>query len=67
MNMSNSNHPTEVLSFRRGDNLATIATDGRRSVSQEFELVKEHSSLTAAISYLESKGFSILTDNFNSI
>lgn len=65
--MSNSNHPTEVLSFRRGDNLATIATDGRRSVSQEFELVKEHSSLTAAISYLESKGFSILTDNFNSI
>lgn len=67
MNMSNSNHPTEVLSFRRGDNLATIATDGRRSVSQEFELVKEHSSLTAAISYLESKGFSILTDNFNTI
>lgn len=65
--MSNSNHPTEVLSFRRGDNLATIATDGRRSVSQEFELVKEHSSLTAAISYLESKGFSILTDNFNTI
>lgn len=67
MNMSNSNHPTEVLSFRRGDNLATIATDGRRNVSQEFELVKEHSSLTAAISYLESKGFSILTDNFNTI
>lgn len=67
MNMSNSNHPTEVLSFRRGDNLATIATDGRRNVSQEFELVKEHSTLTAAISYLESKGFSILTDNFNTI
>lgn len=65
--MSNSNHPTEVLSFRRGDNLATIATDGRRNVSQEFELVKEHSTLTAAISYLESKGFSILTDNFNTI
>ena len=67
MNMSNSNHPTEVLSFRRGDNLATIATDGQRNVSQEFELVKEHSTLTAAISYLESKGFSILTDNFNTI
>ena len=67
MNMSSSNHPTEVLSFRRGDNLATIATDGRRNVSQEFELVKDHSTLTAAISYLESKGFSILTDNFNTI
>lgn len=65
--MNNSDHPTEVLSFRRGDNLATIATDGRRSVSQEFELVKEHSSLMAAISYLEAKGFSILTDNFNTI
>ena len=37
--MSNGNHLTEVLSFSRGDNLATIATDGARHVSQEFENV----------------------------
>lgn len=60
-------HLTEVLSFSRGDNLATIATNGARHVSQEFELCKEHKSLAAAISYLEAKGYSINTDNFESI
>lgn len=60
-------HLTEVLSFQRGDNLATIATNGQRTVSQEFELAKEHKSLAAAISYLEAKGYSINIDNFESI
>lgn len=60
-------HLTEVLSFQRGDNLATIATNGQRTVSQEFELAKEHKSLAAAISYLEAKGYSIKIDNFESI
>ena len=60
-------HLTEVLSFQRGDNLATIATNGERTVSQEFELAKEHKSLSAAISYLEAKGYSINIDNFESI
>lgn len=59
-------HPVEVLSFIRGDNLATIATDGSRHVSQEIELVKEHSTLCAAISYLEAKGYVIDIDNFKS-
>lgn len=65
--MSNDNHTTEVLSFRHGDNLATIATDGRRHVSQEIELCKEHETLSKAIAYLEAKGFSIDIDNFKSI
>lgn len=56
--------PTEVLSFVRGDNLATIATSGSRHVSQEFQCVKEHTSLTKAISYLEAKGYTIDTSNF---
>lgn len=60
-------HLTEVLSFSRGDNLATIATNGQRTVSQEFELAKEHKSLAAAISYLEAKGYSINIDEFESI
>lgn len=60
-------YPVEVISFIRGDNLATIATSGVMHVSQEFECVKEHSSLKSAISYLESKGYKIDTSNFQSI
>lgn len=65
--MSNEQHLVEVLSFRRGDNLATIATDGNRHVSQEFELCKEHTSLARAISYLEAKGYSVDIDDFKTI
>ncbi len=57
----------EVLSFRNGDNLATIATDVTRHVSQEFELSKEHATLSKAISYLEAKGYGILIDRFESL
>lgn len=60
-------YPAEVISFTRGDNLATIATNGMRHVSQEFECVKEHSSLKTAIAYLEAKGYKIDTSNFQSI
>lgn len=62
--MDQQHHLVEVLSFRRGDNLATIATNGQRHVIQEFELCKEHTSLARAISYLESKGYNIDVDNF---
>lgn len=60
-------HPVEVLSFRHGDNLATIATDGTRHVSQELELSKDHATLAKAISYLEAKGYCILIDGFESL
>ena len=65
--MKNETHPIEVLSFRTGDNLATITTDGTRNVSQEFELCKEHATLPKAISYLEAKGYGILMDGFESL
>lgn len=65
--MKTTSHPTEVLSFRKGDNLATIATDGLRHVSQEHELVREHAKLSQAISYLVAKGYSIDTENFRSL
>lgn len=65
--MNQRENLTEVLSFKRGDNLATIATNGRRHVSQEFETVKEHKTLQAAISYLEAKGYEIQIDNFQSL
>lgn len=63
----NDLHPVEVLSFVKGDNLATIATDGVRHVSQEIELVKEHVTLTKAIAYLCAKGYKIDPSNFKSI
>lgn len=60
-------YPCEVLGFTRGDNVATIATNGHMYVSQEFELAKEHASLSKAIAYLEAKGYSIDTSNFQSL
>lgn len=65
--MNSKQHLVEVLSFQRGDNLATIATNGERSVTQEFELCKEFKSLASAISYLEAKGYSINVDAFECI
>jgi len=65
--MSRDIHPTEVLAFRRGENIATIATDGKRHVTQELELLKEHGTLLKAIAYLEAKGYEIDIDNFRFI
>lgn len=58
---------TEVLSFRRGDNLATVVTDGTTHRTYEIELTRKHSSLHRAIAYLEGKGYSIEIDKFNAI
>ncbi len=60
-------HPVEVLSFRRGNRLATIATDGRRHVSQEVEEPKEHDTLGNAIAYLECKGYRIDASSTRSV
>lgn len=67
MSMNSNIHPVEILSFQRGDNLATIATDGSRHVSQEIDLTKEHATLPKAISYLEAKGYVIDPSNFLSL
>lgn len=60
-------HQVEILSFVKGDNLATIATDGERHVSQEFELAKDHATLGRAIAYLCAKGYVIDPENFRSL
>lgn len=60
-------HLVEILSFTKGELQATIATDGRRHVSQIIQSAKEHPTLSSAISYLESLGYSIDTSNFQSI
>ena len=65
---ANLDKQVEVLSFRLGDNLATVATDGvRRHVSQIIQSAKDHPTLSSAISYLESLGYSIDTSNFQSL
>lgn len=60
-------HQTEVLAFTKGDNLATICTDGARHISREYEHTVEHSTLHAAIAFLEAKGYRIDTSNFQTI
>lgn len=59
MKHSNRNQDTEILTFRRGDEVATVATNGKRHVSQVGTKALEHGILTMAISYLECMGFSI--------
>lgn len=62
--MNEREHQVEVLSFLKGDSLATIATDGVRHVSQVNETAREHATLMAAISHLCSKGYVIDPSNF---
>lgn len=65
----------EVLVFRRGTNsnqdVATIATNGRRHVSQELTAsgsrVKEHATLIKAIAYLASLKYNIDIENYRVI
>lgn len=65
--MNNATHTTEVLSFTHGDNLATVVTDGLRHMSYELEMRVQHPTLTRAIAYLESKGYELTTDDWDSI
>lgn len=57
--------PTEVITFRRGDRLATVVTDGENHRTYEFESCRSHGSLRTAIAYLETIGYQIDIDNFN--
>lgn len=60
-------HPCMVLTMRIRDNIATVATDGVRHLTQANGLVKEHTTIMKAIAYLESKGYCIDNDNFYSV
>lgn len=65
--MKVTSFPMEVLSFQLDGNLATIATNGMRHVSQVNTQCQEHKSLGAAISHLESLGYQIIPDRFFNI
>lgn len=62
--MSRIQNEVQVLSFVRGENQATVVTDGERHKSFEFECNLDHPSLHRAIAYLECKGYSIVPDAF---
>ncbi len=65
--MTNENRLTEVISFRRGDRLATVVSDGNNHTSYEPEQCKSHRSMLKAISYLEAMGYVIDIDTFNGL
>jgi len=56
---------TEVLTFRNGDRLATVVTDGRTVKTYEWESNRQHASLSKAIAYLEARGYSVEVEQFN--
>lgn len=62
--MSKYTKQVEVLTFQMGGHFATIVTDGEQTRSFEWQCVKSHDSLNHAIGYLESRGYSIITDRF---
>lgn len=64
--MKNKLKPAEMLTFKRGDIVATIATNGTRHVIQEGHICQEFLKLTKAIAYLEATGYKIATDQFKS-
>lgn len=67
INTSRSWHPAEVLTFRHGDLVATIATNGSRHVTQVGNIAQEHLSLNAAICHLECRGYAIVTNQFQAL
>lgn len=56
---------TEVLVFTKGDQIATIVTDGTTHKTYELKNCQSHGSLNMAISHLEAMGYSIQADYFN--
>lgn len=54
----------EVLTFMKGDDYATVVTDGVRHRSFTWKTTAEHPTLQSAIAWLEARGYSIVTDKF---
>lgn len=54
-----------ILVFQNGDKQATIVTDDVVTRTYEAEGCRSHDSLKAAIAYLESKQYKIITDQFD--
>lgn len=60
-----ANHQVEVVTFCRGDEFATVVTDGVMTRSFRREDTQQHESLKRAIAYLEARGYQIIPDAFS--
>lgn len=64
MKQISSNQELAVLGFIRKDIQATVVTDGQNVRSFEASGCKSHRTLGRAIAYLESRGYSILMEDW---
>ena len=53
-----------VIAFRKGDEWATVVTDGNQTRSFTMEGCRPHGDMMRAIGFLESRGYEVLTDVF---
>lgn len=56
--------PVEVISFRKGEDVATVAMGDARCVSMVRGRCVEHRSWRVAVCFLEALGYSIAADDF---
>lgn len=64
MNTMDSTKPVAVLTFRGKHKIATVVTDGLHHATYELGERSWHPTLSRAISYLETRGYSIEVDIF---
>lgn len=53
-----------VIAFRKGDEWATVVTDGNQTRSFTMTECRRHEDVMRAIGFLESHGYEVLTDVF---
>lgn len=53
-----------VIAFRKGDEWATVVTDGDQTRSFTWQECRAHEDMMRAIGFLESRGYEVMTDVF---
>ena len=54
----------QLHTFRKGDQVATIVTDGCTTRTYEPDECRAHTTLYRAIAYLEARGWQIMIDQW---
>lgn len=60
--MKQNGTQTEVLTFQKGRQVATVVTDGLHFATYMENGRQWHRSMSGAVAHLESKGFKIIVD-----
>lgn len=53
-----------VIAFRKGDEWATVVTDGDHTRSFTWKQCRAHEDMMRAIGFLEAHGYKVMTDVF---